>query len=209
MFILLGKMPDCRICLETDNNLINPCSCKGSAEFVHISCLEKWRGLDKELRKYTYCEVCNSKYNTNLVLYVERVPDYNNSTLIKFFINPFFVSGATYIFFLLILFSEGEKDIYTLKRLFILLEYFITGSYCGLYINLFNVVKNKKRYILNIKGVIFLPFLHVFVFLIMNSYPIPASLFNHIFLSQYLFSHISILNCMNQEYVRIVEGANI
>jgi hypothetical protein len=203
-------MPDCRICLETGNALINPCSCKGSAEYVHTSCLEKWRGLDKDLKKHTYCDVCNSKYNTNLVFCIESIPDYNNSATIKFFINPFFVSGATYVLFLFILLCTGGKDEVELKRLFLTLEYFITGSYFGLYINLFSVVNKKYRYLIHInKSLILLPVSHIFVLSFSNSYPVPASILNHIILSQYLFSHIRILNSMNQEYVRIVEGANI
>ena len=201
-------MPDCRICLETDYNLINPCSCRGSAEFVHTHCLEKWRGLDSDLKKYTYCDVCNSKYNTNLVLFTELIPDYNKSLLFCFFINPFFVSGTAYVLFLFLLLFLGEKDGIILKFYFLLLEYFISGAYCGLYINLFRVVRNKRRYLLNIQKGYMLPVSHVFIFSMMNNNPIPVALINHIILPQYLFLHNSILNSMNQDYVRIVESAN-
>ncbi|OQU87154.1 hypothetical protein SORBI_3003G217300 [Sorghum bicolor] len=46
--------PCCRICLSTDNHrglfgagheLISPCRCKGSQQFVHRSCLDQWRGV--------------------------------------------------------------------------------------------------------------------------------------------------------------------
>ena len=208
MFVLLGKMPDCRICLETDTSLISPCNCKGSAEFVHTHCLEKWRGFDSELKKHTYCDVCNSKYNTNLVLFTELVPDYSKSLLFTFFINPFFVSGATYFLFLIILLFSGEKDGVRLKFYFLLLEYFISGSYFGLYIKLFKVVRNKHRYILNIKRGYILPVFHVLVFSVMNNDPITVALINHFVLPQYMFLHTGILNSMNQEYVRIVESAN-
>ncbi|OZC05132.1 zinc finger, C3HC4 type [Onchocerca flexuosa] len=35
---------NCRICLEEDNesNLISPCECRGSLQFVHIRCLQHW-----------------------------------------------------------------------------------------------------------------------------------------------------------------------
>jgi len=201
-------MPDCRICLETDSSLISPCNCKGSAEFVHRYCLERWRGFDSELKKYTYCDVCNSKYNINLVLFTEFVPDYSKSPLTTFFINPFFVSGTTYFLFLIVCLFSGEKDGIRLKFYLLLLEYLISGSYCGLYINLFGRVRNKHRYLLNIKKGLILPVLHVVVFSAMSRHPVSVALLNHFLLPQYLFLHNSILNSMNQEYVRIIEDAN-
>jgi hypothetical protein len=201
-------MPDCRICLESDYNLISPCLCKGSVEFIHSTCLEKWRGLDSDLKKYAYCDICNSKYDTNLVLSTELIPDYNNSTVFRFFINPFLVSGAIYLLFVIILLSS-ETDRLMLKQVFILLEYIISASYFGLYINLFRVVRNKRRYFLHIKSnVLLLPVSQIFVYFAMNSNPIPISLLNHFILSQYLFLHSKILKSMNQDYALIVEGGN-
>ncbi|KAF6167290.1 hypothetical protein GIB67_043151 [Kingdonia uniflora] len=39
----------CRICLESDcdqgDELISPCMCKGTQQFVHRSCLDHWRSI--------------------------------------------------------------------------------------------------------------------------------------------------------------------
>ncbi len=49
----------CRICLE-DGNLITACACKGTVEFIHLTCLEKW----KRISQNTHCELCQKPYST-------------------------------------------------------------------------------------------------------------------------------------------------
>ena len=52
-------MRQCRICLETENplDMVSPCRCRGSAEFIHRRC------LDDHLRFYPdrYCTVCRTR----------------------------------------------------------------------------------------------------------------------------------------------------
>lgn len=44
-----GAIACCRICLECDgeedDELISPCMCKGTQQFVHRSCLDHWRSV--------------------------------------------------------------------------------------------------------------------------------------------------------------------
>lgn len=44
--------PCCRICLECDgeedDELISPCMCKGTQQFVHRACLDHWRSVRKD-----------------------------------------------------------------------------------------------------------------------------------------------------------------
>jgi len=52
---------ECRICLENDSNenLLIPCHCSGTAAYVHRNCLSNWmviRGTD-------LCNICNSTYS--------------------------------------------------------------------------------------------------------------------------------------------------
>lgn len=56
------KTLTCRICLEQDFRIqmISPCSCKGTSEFVHKACLSKWRSIDGASR--FRCEICHSHY---------------------------------------------------------------------------------------------------------------------------------------------------
>ena len=52
-------MRQCRICLETEYpfDMVSPCQCRGSAEFIHRRCLED------HLRYYPdrYCTVCRTR----------------------------------------------------------------------------------------------------------------------------------------------------
>jgi hypothetical protein len=51
-------MKICRICLEEDDNVIAPCKCKGTSQYVHETCLSKWRRNQKRFK----CEICHSQY---------------------------------------------------------------------------------------------------------------------------------------------------
>jgi putative AlgH/UPF0301 family transcriptional regulator len=56
----------CRICLESDTpvNLLAPCSCKGTAQYVHHECLNTWRQTDP--RRSARCNICNVNYTVPL-----------------------------------------------------------------------------------------------------------------------------------------------
>ena len=51
---------ECRICFDnTDEELIKPCNCSGSMEWVHVSCLQKWIYHKKD----NICPVCKTEFN--------------------------------------------------------------------------------------------------------------------------------------------------
>ncbi len=52
----------CRICRDCEpcNDLIAPCSCIGSIEYVHRSCLDKWRSTSET--RFRECEICKFVY---------------------------------------------------------------------------------------------------------------------------------------------------
>lgn len=67
----LGEMNDlatCRICLQSDGTLIEPCACKGSVAFIHSDCLEKWIKVKKNS---TFCELCKTNYKLNSKFYLK------------------------------------------------------------------------------------------------------------------------------------------
>ncbi|KAJ7521444.1 hypothetical protein O6H91_19G055000 [Diphasiastrum complanatum] len=63
-----GKgVPSCRICLEPDSGesgdeLISPCKCKGTQQFVHRSCLDHWRSV-KEGFAFSHCTTCKAQFH--------------------------------------------------------------------------------------------------------------------------------------------------
>lgn len=70
----------CRFCLaeKTDvrNPFLAPCECKGSVEFVHLYCLNKWRNKNTE-RNYTYCSLCKAAYVIPPEYSLELLPEKN------------------------------------------------------------------------------------------------------------------------------------
>ncbi|CAL9049721.1 unnamed protein product [Musa banksii] len=66
----------CRICLENDtfpgDELISPCMCKGTQQFVHRSCLDHWRSV-KEGFAFSHCTTCKARFH----LRVEFLEDYS------------------------------------------------------------------------------------------------------------------------------------
>ncbi|CAO2170608.1 unnamed protein product [Urochloa humidicola] len=56
----------CRICLESDSEpgdeLISPCMCKGTQQFVHRSCLDHWRSV-KEGTAFSHCTTCKAQFH--------------------------------------------------------------------------------------------------------------------------------------------------
>lgn len=57
-------MIECRICLEdsTNEQLISPCGCDGTAKWVHESCLQRWREENVGNDNARRCEICNVHY---------------------------------------------------------------------------------------------------------------------------------------------------
>lgn len=55
----------CRICWSTEgDDIISPCKCKGSLKYVHVSCINKWRGeCGYDSPKYSKCDLCNVEYS--------------------------------------------------------------------------------------------------------------------------------------------------
>ncbi|OVA00513.1 zinc finger protein [Macleaya cordata] len=72
----------CRICLEYDGepgeDLISPCMCKGTQQFVHRSCLDHWRSVKAifillEGFAFSHCTTCKAQFH----LRVEFLEDYS------------------------------------------------------------------------------------------------------------------------------------
>ncbi|XP_023739118.1 uncharacterized protein LOC111887197 [Lactuca sativa] len=65
-----GSIATCRICLECDgeedDDLISPCMCKGTQQFVHRSCLDHWRSV-KEGFAFSHCTTCKAQFHLLVV----------------------------------------------------------------------------------------------------------------------------------------------
>jgi hypothetical protein len=57
--------PICRICHGGAElgRLFSPCRCRGTARFVHPSCLAAWRTISEGRESFYVCDVCGFRYN--------------------------------------------------------------------------------------------------------------------------------------------------
>eukprot|EP00249_Psilotum_nudum_P019754 c27405_g1_i1 orf=324-1163(+) len=64
-----GSAACCRICLESEpsfsDELIAPCMCKGTQQFVHRECLDHWRSV-KEGFAFSHCTTCKAQFHLRL-----------------------------------------------------------------------------------------------------------------------------------------------
>ncbi|XP_057996264.1 uncharacterized protein LOC110639546 isoform X2 [Hevea brasiliensis] len=79
------SIPCCRICLESDcelgdkqvlffflgDELISPCMCKGTQQFVHRSCLDHWRSV-KEGFAFSHCTTCKAQFHLRVALFEDN-----------------------------------------------------------------------------------------------------------------------------------------
>lgn len=74
----------CRFCFENTltvkNPLISPCDCKGSQQFIHLQCLNRWRQLNPSMNMST-CFVCKTQYTIECIYLLEKLP--KNTLLYK------------------------------------------------------------------------------------------------------------------------------
>ena len=57
---------ECRICFELetpDDPFIYPCKCKGTSKYVHTSCLNSWRTLNRDNDAFKRCMECRTEYD--------------------------------------------------------------------------------------------------------------------------------------------------
>lgn len=91
-----GSSACCRICLELEtctpgDELISPCQCKGTQQFVHRECLDHWRSV-KEGFAFSHCTTCKAMFHLKL-----HVPEDYSWRKLKF---RFFVARDIILIFL-------------------------------------------------------------------------------------------------------------
>ena len=60
----------CRICLESEGELVSPCECRGSQRGVHLACLERWHVSQQ--RWGMQCMTCRVSYTGCVALRLAR-----------------------------------------------------------------------------------------------------------------------------------------
>lgn len=58
-------MNQCRLCWEVGNDLVTPCKCSGTVQYIHQECMKK--EVDSTLR--SECSVCKHPYNIQITVF--------------------------------------------------------------------------------------------------------------------------------------------
>ena len=87
---------DCWICYDSkpDQELINPCMCKGDVAFVHHECLRRW--LSEENKK---CSVCNFEYEItrDIMDFDSALKNIHWALVVPSFVLILFIPYGTYL----------------------------------------------------------------------------------------------------------------
>ena len=99
---------ECRFCLETDTveNLLSPCHCKGSSQYVHNDCLMRW--YNTEPTRGIRCNTCLAVYEREASHSIERI-FYPHALIALRMKHPFFT--IVFIHWILTLCFSSSKHI--------------------------------------------------------------------------------------------------
>lgn len=134
----------CRFCLDSEidkkNPFIEPCECRGSIQYVHVLCLNKWRLLNPT-RNGDICFLCLTPYRLAIGEILEHLPDEDRFGF--FFVRfPFLLWGlVNYI-------GAIQYSLFQKKDSFFLFEvyqYIFQLIYVCLFLNMW-YVRNKSQY---------------------------------------------------------------
>jgi hypothetical protein len=190
------SQPECRYCLETDvlKNLVAPCICKGSFQYVHQDCLMKWYTASPE--KGLLCSACNTmlarKYTHTLEINPQKFP-FMPSCLQ----NPMIIVLYVHIVYavLYLLFSEQVYYI----NLYTLVQSIFHGIQIGKMVALTLRIENQGRYwrlwVQNRR--ILLPIVHIFILSRLHYTFIIGGVSADICLCVYFYEHLAIVQTIN------------
>lgn len=195
----------CRFCLQDtqkkENPLIAPCDCKGSLEFVHLHCLQKWILMNPQRNGFG-CGICLTAYFRSYIPELERIPE--KGIVVKFLDFPIVFAilyHYLYLFHISALYVHWDQrtiDLYLFYQWIFQVLYFVAFG-CNFR------VKNIGLYTeaLQKKETLLYPLTHLlFLYLLHNGVYHIGLLFD-IFLSSYYYRHITILKGIN---LRLTNG---
>lgn len=138
----------CRICFEKGNEeLIIPCNCTGSMQFVHESCLNSWRCLSNNSMSFYQCEQCKYFYKFERTKWANIL----ESKLFVGVMNIIMFSSITLLFACIcyplhlstIFFQLVQIDLQLTEYVLFIISGFIGNSFYGIYIAI------KEMYAIN------------------------------------------------------------
>lgn len=132
----------CRFCLESEttptNEMIEPCACRGSVQYVHQLCLRTWALMDPANNSIK-CSICRTPFTIRALLEKELIPATNTLSL---FVVDQTMTASMLFHSGYVIFMHGQPvTIETFKQAHALFGLLYT--YC--YVTNFNV-RNRQLY---------------------------------------------------------------
>lgn len=190
---------ECRYCLESDKqtNLLAPCICKGSFQFVHETCLRKWyvASPDKGLQ----CSACGTMLARKFSHELEDNP-------VQFpwmgvcLQNPMVIIGYVHACFLLLYILTLQTTIEP-HFLYTLVQYIFHGMQIGKLIALVSHVHHQSLYWklwLNNRRIL-LPIVHIYLLYIFEYAYLLGGISADICMCIYFYEHLSIIQLLNDK----------
>jgi hypothetical protein len=196
-----AEEPYCRICYETaetlQNQLIEPCDCKGSLQYVHRKCLLRWAVLN-EANPETVCHLCDTPYRGADVVRMEQIPDGRGvvALTLKY---PLILILATHYFILLALQNVPRPLMASKFAVYATFAHVLTHY---LYLAMFVAVVKIQNLLLYImfwakhySGVIGG---HYILYVIATVYPFEMGYVADLWLCMYWYAHVETLRRVNR-----------
>ena len=117
----------CRFCLDTEvtpyDLFIQPCDCRGSAQYVHRSCLKRWIRVSPDPQ---ICPVCNESYIEQIVGY-ESIPP--STTLTMVLNHTVFCGFLTHYGVILVNLHSNDSRLFFMKFIHTLFQLFYITTF--------------------------------------------------------------------------------
>ena len=197
----------CRFCLSTEiegsSRFLSPCDCKGSMEFIHLKCLNRWRYMDFE-RNGRSCQLCLTIYTFVKEEELEVIP--KKGIYIFFLTFPGPTLMLYHYIYLILLIQPTNFNFQILENFYFVSQYMFHIFYFYIFYIEWTV-KNKSLYYKTVKKTVlpFLPLLHLFGFFLLHQRQYFMGPILSFLLGLYWQSHIMILFTVNRQLTNLEE----
>ncbi len=196
----------CRFCLSSKNvsanPLISPCNCKGSLEFVHLKCLNRWRRVDLQ-RNGRMCGLCLTNYIHLQPIQFEVIPETTTIVLYCLDYPGLLLLFYNYIYSI-VLSSTHNPDYEFLQTYYIFSQYVFHCVYAYFFYSEWNVA-NKELYWHQIKTV-WTPVVvgtHIYMFVLLQESAFLLGPFLSFYMGLYWVLHKRLLRRMNNQIAQM------
>jgi len=192
---------NCRFCLSNKNSdknpLISPCKCKGSLEFVHLKCLNRWRRMDVQ-RNGRICSLCLTNYAFLPLFLPERIPQINSIYLYYLNYPGLVLVAYNYIYIVALASNKSVVDQNFLENFYKMSQYVFHFFYFFVFLTEWNV-SNKQMYWKQLKT-LWTPFLfalHIFFMTLLQKDIYILGPIVSFYMGIYWKTHLRILETIN------------